>query len=135
MNIYNDILNIKQMTNKIVIKLYYRIKLFKDILFYTIMNIGDFKYKLINSMIYNPDIIEYGINQYELYFLALYNEGYKAREEYEEIYKKIKNELIPSISKNILKLKEQTKLDNNDEHQNLEELEKKLNDYSIKMMI
>ena len=66
-------------------------------------------------------------------FLTLYNEGYKAREEYEEIYKKIKNELIPSISKNILKLKEQTKLDNNDEHQNLEELEKKLNDYSIKI--
>ena len=131
MNICNEILTVKEMTNKIVIKLEYKLKLFKDILFYTILNIGDFREKLINSMIFNPDIISYGINQYEQYFSSLYNEGFKARKEYEEMINKIKKESIPSISKNILKLKEQEKL-NEDECHNLDELEKKLNDFSEK---
>ena len=33
---------------------------------------------------------------------------FKSTKEFEEIFKKIKNEAIPSISKNLLKLKEQT---------------------------
>ena len=132
MNIFNEILNIKQMSNKIVFTLYFKLKLFKDILLYTIMNIGDFKEKLVNSMNFNPDIISYGINQYEQYFSTLYNEGFKARKECEEIFSKIKKGSIPSILRNILKLKEQEKL-GSDEHKNLEELEKKLNEYSQKI--
>ena len=132
MNIYNEILNIKQMTNKIVFRLYFKIKLFKEILLYTIMNIGDFKEKLVNSMNFNPDIISYGINQYEQYFINLFQEGFKARKECEEMFSIIKKESIPSISRNILKLKEQENL-GGDEHKNLEELEQKLNDYTHKI--
>ena len=102
---------------------------FKDILTYTIMNIGDFKEKLYNSISYNPDIIPYGINQYEQYFYSLYNEGFKAKKEYEEMFTKIKTDSIPSISRNILKLKEQEKL-LDEEKKNLDELEKNLKEYS-----
>ena len=129
MNIYNEILNVKHMTNKIVIKLNLKLISFKDILTYTIMNIGDFKEKLYNSISYNPDIIPYGINQYEQYFYSLYNEGFKAKKEYEEMFTKIKTDSIPSISRNILKLKEQEKL-LDEEKKNLDELEKNLKEYS-----
>ena len=129
--IYNEILNIKNMNNGIVIKLHIKLTVFKDILLYTIINIGDFKEKLINSMHFKPEIISYGINQYETYFSSLYNEGFKAKKEYEEIFTKIKDESIPSISKNISKLKEE-KL-NEDEKIILGELENYLNEYSKKI--
>ena len=129
LNIYNEILNIKHISNRIVIKLYYRLNAFKDILIYTIINIGDFKEKLYNSMNFNPDIISYGINQYDQYFLTLYNEGFKARKEYEELFNKIKMESIPSISRNILILKEQEKLED-EEKKNLDEMEKNLKELS-----
>ena len=132
MNIFNQILNIKLMTNKIVIKLHYKLNAFKDTLLYIIINIGDFKEKLLNSMNFNPDVISYGINQYEQYFSSLYDEGFKAKKEYEEMFTKIKNESIPSISKNILKLKEQEKLDDDDKT-NLDEMENCLKDYSEKI--
>ena len=132
MNIYNEILSIKKMKNLIVIKLEYKLKLFKDILIYSIMNIGDFKEKLINSMNFNPNIISYGIDQYEQYFTSLYNEGFKARKEFEEMLNYIKKESIPSIQRNILKLKEQEKL-NGDECKNLDELEKKMNEFLAKI--
>ena len=120
------------MKNLIVIKLEYKLKLFKDILIYSIMNIGDFKEKLINSMNFNPNIISYGIDQYEQYFTSLYNEGFKARKEFEEMLNYIKKESIPSIQRNILKLKEQEKL-NGDECKNLDELEKKMNEFLAKI--
>ena len=132
MNILNEILNIKLMTNKIVIKLHYKLNAFKDTLLYIIINIGDFKEKLLNSMNFNPDLISYGINQYEQYFSSLYDEGFKAKKEYEEMFTKIKNESIPSISRNILKLREQEKLDDDDK-KNLDEMENCLKDYSEKI--
>ena len=132
MNIFNEILNIKLMTNRIVIKLHYKLNAFKDTLLYIIINIGDFKEKLLNSMNFNPDVISYGINQYEQYFSSLYDEGFKAKKEYEEMFTKIKNESIPSISRNILKLKEQEKLDDDDK-KNLDEMENCLKDYSEKI--
>ena len=131
LNIYNEILNIKHISNRIVIKLYYRLNVFKDILIYTIINVGDFKEKLYNSMNFNPDIISYGINQYDQYFLTLYNEGFKARKEYEELFNKIKMESIPSISRNILILKEQEKLED-EEKKYLDEMEKNFKELSKK---
>ena len=131
MNIFNDILNVKHMYNGIVIKLHVKLNVFKDILLYTIINIGDFKEKLINSMNFKPEIISYGINQYETYFSSLYNEGFKAKKEYEEMFTKIKNESIPSILKNILKLKEVQSSD--DEKSILDEMEKYLDEYSKKI--
>ena len=128
MNICNEILNIKFMSNEVVIKLHYKLNVFKDILLYTIINIGDFKEKLINSMHFNPNIISYGINQYEQYFLSLYNEGFKAKKEYEEMFRKIKIESIPSISRNLLKLKEEKIEDN--ERKYLDEMENYLKEYS-----
>ena len=132
MNILNEILNVKLMTNKIVIKLHYKLYALKDTLLYIIINIGDFKEKLLNSMNFNPEVISYGINQYEQYFSSLYDEGFKAKKECEEMFTKIKNESIPSISKNLLKLKEQEKLDDDDK-KNLVEMENCLKDYSEKI--
>ena len=119
------------MSNKIVIKLYYKLNAFKDILLYTIINIGDFKEKLINSMHFNPEITSYGIDQYDQYFLALYNEGFKAKKEYEEMVTKIKKESIPSIEKNIIKLKEKENLKDDDKKQ-LDEMEKLLKELKEK---
>ncbi len=134
MNIYNEILNIKHMSNKIVIKLYYKLNAFKDILLYTIINIGDFKEKLINSMHFNPEIISYGIDQYDQYFLALYNEGFKAKKEYEEMVTKIKKESIPSIEKNIIKLKEKEKENlKDDDKKQLDEMDKLLKELKEKI--
>jgi hypothetical protein len=134
MNIYNEILNIRHMSNRIVIKLYFKLNAFKDILLYTIINIGDFKEKLYNSMHFNPEIISYGIDQYDQYFLTLYNEGFKAKKEYEEIFTKIKKESIPSITKNLAKLKEQEKLED-DEKKQLDEMEKLLKELIEKINV
>ena len=131
MNIINEILNIKHMYNGLVIKLHFKLNSFKELLLYTIINIGDFKEKLYNSMHFNPDIISYGINRYEQYFTSLYNEGFKAKKDYEEMFTMIKNESIPSIKKNILKLKEE-KLDDDDK-KNLDEMENFLKEYSEKI--
>ena len=132
MNICSEILNIKFMSNEIVIRLHYKLNVFKDILLYTIINIGDFKEKLINSMHFNPNIISYGINQYEQYFLSLYNEGFKAKKEYEEMFRKIKIESIPSITRNLLRLKEE-KLEDN-ERKYLNEMESYLKEYSERIV-
>ena len=130
-NLYKEILNIKHMYNGLVIKLHFKLNSFKELLFYTIINIGDFKEKLYNSMHFNPEIISYGVNRYEQYFTSLYNEGFKAKKDYEEMFTVIKNESIPSIEKNILKLKEE-KLDD-DGKKNLDEIEHCLKEYSEKI--
>ena len=127
-NIFTEVMNIKSMKNEIVLKLYYKLKVFKDILMYTIMNIGDFKEKLINTMHINPNLIAYGINQYIQYFVSLFNEGFKAKKEYEEMFSIIKKDSIPSIFSNINKIKEQDNI-KDDDKKNLEEMEKSLKDF------
>ena len=109
MNIYSEILNAKSMSNKLVMKFYYNSNNLKLMLYNTLFFIDDFKYKLYNTMNINPSFISYGITQYEPHFNKLYNESFKAKKEYEEIIKKIKNQSIPSIIKNITTLKEKEK--------------------------
>ena len=82
-------------------------------------------------MHFNPEIISYGVNRYEQYFTSLYNEGFKAKKDYEEMFTVIKNESIPSIEKNILKLKEEKSDD--DGKKNLDEIEHCLKEYSEKI--
>ena len=129
MNIHNEIMSIKSMRNEIVMKLYYKLKVFKDILMYTIINIVDFREKLINTMRINPNYIEFGINQYIQYFSSLFNEGFKAKKEYEEIFAIIKKDCIPIILRNINKMKEQENLEDDDKKK-LEEMEKNVKDFS-----
>ena len=128
MNITKEILNIKHMYNGLVFKLHLKLKFFKELLFFTIINMEDFKEKLYNSIYFFPDIISFGISRYEQYFTSLYNEGFKAKKDYEELFTMIKNESIPSISKNISELK-QEKLDDK-EKKILDEFEKYLKEYS-----
>jgi hypothetical protein len=125
---------VKNITNKIVIKLDHKLKSMKEIIIYTIISIGDFKDKLYNSMNFNPNIISYAINNYEQYFKGLIYENDKARKAYKEIIIKVKNESIPSISKNILYLKEEEKLGEEDLKQ-LDEMEKILSEYLQKIEI
>jgi len=133
-NICHEILNVKNITNKIVIKLDHKLKSMKEIIIYTIISIGDFKDKLYNSLNFNPNIISYTINNYEQYFKGLIYENDKARKAYKEIILKVKNESIPSIYKNIVYLKEEEKLEEEDLKQ-LDEMEKNLNEYLQKIEI
>ena len=133
-NICHEILNVKNITNKIVIKLDHKLKSMKEIIIYTIISIGDFKDKLYNSMNFNPNIISYAINNYEQYFKGLIYENDKARKAYREIIIKVKNESIPSIFKNILYLKKEEKLEEEDLKQ-LDEMEKILSEYLQKIEI
>lgn len=134
MNIYSEILSTKSMSNKIVMKLDYKLNYLKDILIYLILNVGDFKGKLYNTMNINPGIIPVGVALFEYYFDNLYNEIFKAKKEYEEIFMKIKNHSIPSIKKNILLLKEKEQLI--DEEKNfLDDLTKNLNEFIPKINI
>jgi hypothetical protein len=130
MNIYSEILNVKSMSNKMVMKFYYDSSNLKLMLYNTLLFIDDFKCKLYNTMNINPSFISYGIAQYEPHFNKLYNESFKAKKEYEDIFKKIKNQSIPSISKNISTLKEKEKdklLD--EEKKDLDNLEMILNEF------
>ena len=61
-------------------------------------------------------------------------ENDKARKAYKEIIIQVKNESIPSIYKNILYLKEEEKLEEEDLKQ-LDEMEKILNEYLQKIEI
>jgi len=133
-NICHEILTVKSMTNKIVIKLDHKLKSMKEIIIYTIISIGDFKDKLYNSLNFNPNIIPFAINNYEQYFKGLIYENDKARKAYKEIIIQVKNESIPSIYKNILYLKEEEKLEEEDLKQ-LDEMEKILNEYLQKIEI
>ena len=110
MNICSEILNTKSISNKIVMKLDYKLRCLKEILIYLIVNVGDFKGKLYNTMIINPSIIPFGVSLFEFYFDYLYNEMFKAKKEYEEIFMKIKKESIPSIEKSIFLLKKREQL-------------------------
>ena len=128
MNIYSEILNAKSMSNKMVMKFYYNSSNIKLMLYNTLFFIDDFKCKLYNTMTINPSFISYGIAQYEPHFNKLYNEGFKAKKEYEDIFKKIKNQSIPSIIKNISNLKEKDTL-LEEEKKTLDNLEMILNEF------
>ena len=132
MSIYSEILSTKSMSNKIVMKLDYKLNCLKEILIYLIINVGDFKGKLYNTMNYNPGIIPFGVTLFEYYFDNLYNEIFKAKKEYEEIFMKIKNQSIPSIKKNILLLKEKEQLVE-EEKKFLDDLTKSLNEFTPKI--
>jgi hypothetical protein len=134
MSIYSEILSTKSMSNKIVMKLDYKLNCLKEILIYLIINVGDFKGKLYNTMNYNPGIIPFGVTLFEYYFDNLYNEIFKAKKEYEEIFMKIKNQSIPSIKKNILLLKEKEQLVE-EEKKFLDDLTKSLNEFTPKINI
>ena len=134
MSIYSEILRTKSMSNKIVMKLDYKLNCLKEILIYLIINVGDFKGKLYNTMNYNPGIIPFGVTLFEYYFDNLYNEIFKAKKEYEEIFMKIKNQSIPSIKKNILLLKEKEQLVE-EEKKFLDDLTKSLNEFTPKINI
>jgi len=131
-SICSEILNTKSMSNKIVMKLDYKLNRLKDILIYLILNVGDFKGKLYNTMNINPGIIPVGVTLFEYYFDNLYNEIFKAKKEYEEIIMKIKNQSIPSLKKNILLLKEKGHLVD-EEKKNLDDMTKSLNEFIPKM--
>ena len=62
----------------------------------------------------------------------LYNHVFKNWKEFEETLKKIKNDSIPTIAKNLNKLKEQPSL-KEEEIKILDELSKTLDDYIIKV--
>lgn len=128
MNIYSEILNANSMSNKIVLKLTYKLNKLREILIYLIINVGDFRDKLYNTMNINPSIVPFGVSLFEFYFNNLYNEIFKARKEYEEIFMEIKNQSIPSIKRNISLLKEQEKLEE-EENKNLDDMIKSLNEF------
>ena len=128
MNIYSEILNAKSMSNKMVMKFYYNSNNLNLMLYNTLFFIDDFKHKLYNTMNISPSIISYGITQYEPHFNNLFNESFKAKKEFEDIFRKIKNQSIPSITKSITTLKEKDKL-LDDEKKILDNLEIILNEF------
>ena len=129
-NIYISILRTKNISEKVGI-LHHQLINLQSLLFYIIINIGDFREKFYNSMIYNPNLISSEIPKFEQYFLALYNQVSLNLKQYEELYKDIKKDSIDSILKNILNLKEQNNIKDVDKV-NLEEMEKNVNDLVIK---
>ena len=129
-NIYISILITKNISEKVGI-LHHQLINLQSLLFYIIINIGDFREKFYNSMIYNPNLISSEIPKFEQYFLALYNQVSLNLKQYEELYKDIKKDSIDSILKNILNLKEQNNIKDVDKV-NLEEMEKNVNDLVIK---
>ena len=135
-NIFQEIMTMKGMTNKIVMKLYFKIDVLIYWIKYSIYDVADFREKLNNTFnILNINPLVFGnliatkltvyINNYRL----LYNQVFKEIKEFEEIFKKIKSDSIPTISKNLALLKEQTNLQE-DEVKMLDEMNKNLDDYT-----
>ena len=123
----------KGMSNKIVLKLYRKLDNFLYWINYTLFDVYDFKQKLDNTLNLNPiiiaNIVTSTLSVYENNYGLLYNEIFKNRKEFEEIFKKIKNDSIPTIAKNLAKLKEQPEL-KEEEIKTLDELNKTLDDYT-----
>ena len=128
-NIYHEIMSMKGMSNKIVMKLFSKLENLKFQIFYTWADVGDFLDKLNNSFKHNPYIIPHALAVYENHYRESYNEQFKSKKEFEEIFKKIKNDSIPNISKNLLKLREQKNL-KEDDIKTLDEMHKNLNTYN-----
>ena len=129
-NILNKCKIKKNISNKIIIKLYYKLNVLKDIFIYLIINIGVFKERMFTFLLLNSNnSISDGIQEYEKYFLSFYNEISNIKKSYDDIINKIRRHSIPTILTNILQLKEQKNI-SSDEIKNLEEMEKKITDYN-----
>ena len=113
-NIYHEIMATKGMSNKIVMKLYYKLETLYYNISYTSIDVSDFLDKLHNSFKYNPFVIPSALSWYEKHYSEAFNDQFKSEKEFEEIFKKIKNDTIPNISKNIIKLREQKNLKEED---------------------
>ena len=135
-NIYQEVMASKGMSNKIVMKLFFKFEILLYYIKYLIYHVGDFRLRLQNTLNLNPIIVANLLaNKLSVYlndFHFLYNQVFKNSKEFEEILKKIKNDSIPSIAKNLGKLKEQPLL-KEDELKILDEMSKTLDDYTIKI--
>ena len=135
-NIYLEIMAKKGMSNKIVMKLFLKLESLHYWINYLIYDVGDFRLRLQNTLNLNPIMVANIVaNKLSIYlndFGLLYNEIFKNSKEFEEILKKIKNDAIPTISKNLVKMKEQTSM-KEEETKMLDEMTKTLDDYTTKI--
>ena len=135
-NIYQEIMTKKGMNNKIVMKLFLKLESLLYWINYLIYDVGDFRLRLQNTLNLNPIMVSNLIaNKLSIYlndFGLLYNEVFKNSKEFEEILKKIKNDSIPTIAKNLAKMKEQPSL-KEEEIKILDEMTKTLDDYTTKI--
>ena len=134
--IYQDIMKMKGINNKIVMKLHYKLEVLFYFMYMILVDIIDFIDKLNNTFSYNPfflaQLLSSTLSLYEDNYQRFYNQLFTFRKEFEEIFKKIKNDSIPIIAKNIAKLKGQPNL-KEEEIKTLEEMEKTLKEYSNQM--
>ena len=132
--IFQEILITKEMSNKTVMKLHYKLDIFLCWIFYAFIDIQDFKEKLNNTLNIVPLITHnLGANKLPLYetnYKNIYNLLFKDGKEFKEILKKIKNDSITSISKNLMKLKEVKKL-KEEEIKTLDEMKQRLDEYKL----
>ena len=132
-NIFHQIMTAKGMSNKTVMKLHYKLDTFLYLICYALRDVSFFREKLNNTLNLNPIIIANlgpsNLSQYERNYRIFYNQLFKDRKEFEEIFKKIKNDSIPSISQNLSKLKEQTNL-KEEEIKTLDEMKQSLDGYT-----
>ena len=133
MNLIKDIMTKKGISNKTVMKLHYKLDTFLYWIYYALMDVGDFREKLNNTLNLNPIIITNlgasNLSKYENNYRGLYNKLFKDRKEFEEIFKKIKNDSIAAISRNLTRLKEQANL-KEEEIKTLDELKQTLDGYN-----
>ena len=133
MNLFHEIMLKKGMSNKTVMKLHYKLDTLLHWIYYALMDVGDFREKLNNTLNLNPLIITHlgasNLSKYENNYRVLYNKLFKDRKEFEEIFKKIKNDSIATISKNLAKIKEQASL-KEEEIKTLDELKQTLDGYT-----
>ena len=132
-NIYQEIMKLKGISNKIVMKLIYILDVFIYWMYYTLIDVGDFREKLNNTLRLNPfiiaNLVSSTLSKYEDNYRNIYNQVFTLRKEFEEVFKKIKNDSIPTISRNISKLKSQKDL-KEEEYKALDEMNKTLEKYA-----
>ena len=113
-----------------IIQLYYKLNVLKDILLYLIINIGVFKERMSMLLLLNSNnSIAYGIEEYGKYFLSFYNEIFNIKKTYDDTINNIRNYSIPNILTNVLKLKEHKNITSN-EIKILEGIEQKITEYN-----
>ena len=132
-NIFNEIMNKKGINNKIVMKLFVKLDTLIQLIYYALADVFDFREKLNNTLDFSPlNILHLDssiLDIYENNYRDIYNLLFKERKEFEEIFKKIKNDSVPSISRNLEKLRAQKDLKEG-EIKALDELKQTLNGYT-----
>ena len=132
-NIFNEIMNKKGINNKIVMKLFIKLDTLIQLIYYALADVFDFREKLNNTLDFSPlNILHLDssiLDIYENNYRDIYNLLFKERKEFEEIFKKIKNDSVPSISRNLEKLRAQKDLKEG-EIKALDELKQTLNGYT-----